>query len=298
MTCSLLGLRQSQPASYAEPSEYHSSLLEPSTTPNRSLLLNRSLLGYPPMKSATHLIAALICAAAGALVPCSKSIAAAPPQLYRVELVLEEEPAAAAPRCILSLCCWTVLLPEVGPIAHCYTVCTQEGSEAAPRGCRGGPAGLFNNERSQALTYSGCPVSADPSIPAPPANGDPCSSASGTGIWGSIAAGCGRFEGKHPDNSRWFTKCNHFVVDCDACACIERTMEHINCCCFRYEPLLLFGGYNSNSVVFTALQRCTSLLNLAPLPLPIDPIGWTQMSDHASCPCNLSPVPAPTSGCN
>jgi hypothetical protein len=135
------------------------------------------------MKSATRLIAALICAAAGALVLCSKSIAAAPPQLYRVQLVLEEEPAAPAPRCILSLCCWTVLLPEVGPIAHCYTVCTQEGSEAAPRGCRGGPAGLFNNERSQALTYSGCPVSANPSIPAPPANGDPCSSASGTGIW-------------------------------------------------------------------------------------------------------------------
>ena len=259
--------------------------------------MNQPLLRQTSVTSTTREVAALVCVATGALVPCSKVAATTPPQEYQVELVLEEEAAAPAPRCRLSLCCWSVLLPDVGPVAHCYTVCTSADSEAAPRGCRGGPAGLLNNERSEALTYSGCPVSADPSVPTPPANGDPCASATGTGIWGSIAAGCGRFEGKHPDKDRWFTQCKSFEVDCDACACIERTMEHINCCCFRYEPLLLFGGYNSNSVVFTALQRCTSLLNLAPLPLPINPIGWTPMSDNARCPCNLSPMPAPTSGC-
>ncbi len=239
-----------------------------------------------------------VAAAFGAFVWHSVSTVAAPPQEYEVVLVLEEEPPATPSHCMLSVCCWTVLLPGLGPIAHCYTLCGSPDPEAVRQGCRGGPAGFFNNERSSALTYAGCPVSADPTVPAEPARGDPCANASGTGIWGAIAAGCGRFEGKHPDKDRWFADCNHFEVDCETCACIERTMAHINCCCFRYEPLLLFDGHNSNSVIFSALQRCTSLVNESPMPLLFNPIGWEPLGNDANCPCHQTTPLLPASGCD
>ena len=252
----------------------------------------RSWFGTPGLRTGLRWIATTF-AMAGSLSGDCLAMAPTPPQEYEVVLVLEEEPPAPHPQCKLSVCCWTVLVPELGPVAHCYTVCASSDPEAAPKGCRGGPAGAFDNERSQALRYSGCPVSSGAAAPMPPPNGDPCARATGTGIWGSIAAGCGRFEGKHPDFDRWFTKCTESDVDCDACACIERTMAHINCCCFRNEPLLLNQGYNSNSVVFTALNRCLPHSDDPPMPLLLDPIGWEEIGEHAHCPCHLT-VPSLT----